>query len=465
MNSELIFDLIEEIANTSSKNDKLAIIKRNIDDLTFQKVLSYSYSPFKTFGVRQMPIGKAHDGYKDGFDNKTWEILDCLADRRLTGLNATQVIAAEIDALPSKSAELFRRILRKNLRAGFSESTINKARKGLVKEFPYMRCSLPKDTDLSKWPWGRGVFVQEKADGMFANVDNEESGIVSIRSRQGTEFPMDKFEAVADEIRTTLTAGRQYHGEFLVMRDGVVLPRQEGNGIMNSVLNGGDFAPNEWPIYKIWDAVPLECVVPKGKCEVPYSERFGGIELDFAGSIAVALKHIDIIPTKIVKSLAEAKEFAAKQMKEGKEGAVVKHPDAPWTDSTSKFQVKIKLEFECDLEIVAVVPGSAGTKNEGRAGSLTCKTNDDALEVDVAVKNEAMRDSVDAHPDQWIGGIMTVVANDIMFPSESNMNHSLFLPRFIEDCLRDKSRADELPRVFEAKRAAIYGEELMREVV
>lgn len=460
MNSSQILKTIDAIAAESSKNAKQSMLGVAAKDPDFVRVLEFAYNPFKTYGLRKLPIGKAHPGYKPGFDEKTWEILDCLIDRRLSGLNALTVVEAEIDALDEDSAELLRRIIRKDLRAGFSESTINKVVKGLIPEFPYMRCSLPKDTDLAKWPWERGVISQEKADGMFANVDHEGGGLVSIRSRQGTEFPMDKFADVAEEVRTRLLPNTQNHGEFLVLRDGDVLPRQEGNGVMNHVLNGGDFAPNEKPVFMVWDQIPLSCVVPKGKCETPYSKRLTTIITQLK---AVAGDSIRVIPTKIVKSLADAKLHAVAFMKEGKEGSVIKHPDAIWKDTTSKEQVKIKLEFEVDLEIVAINPGSVGTKNEGRAGAFACQSSDGLLKVDVTVKNEAMRDDVDAHPEKWIGGIIGVVANDIMPPSASNEFFSLFLPRMVETHLRDKSRADDLKRIQAQKQAAIYGEELLKE--
>lgn len=459
MNSSQILKTIDAIAAEASKNAKQSMVGVAAKDPDFVRVLEYAYNPFKTYGLRKLPIGKAHPGYKQ-FDQQTWDVLDALICRNLSGNAALLAVEEEIDALDEDSAELLRRIIRKDLRAGFSESTINKAVKGLIPEFPYMRCSLPKDTDLTKWPWERGVISQEKADGMFANVDHEEGGLVSIRSRQGTEFPMDKFADVAEEVRTRLLPNTQNHGEFLVLRDGLVLPRQEGNGIMNHVLSGGDFAPSEKPVFMVWDQIPLSCVVPKGKCETPYSKRLTSIITQLK---AVAGESIRVIPTKIVKSLADAKLHAVAFMKEGKEGSVIKHPDAIWKDTTSKEQVKIKLEFVVDLEIVAVNPGAAGTKNEGRAGALSCRTSDGLLQVDVAIKNEKMRDSVDADPESWIGGVMGVVANDIMLPSASNNLHSLFLPRFAEDCLRDKWSADSLELVFAQKQAAIYGEELLKE--
>ncbi len=294
---------------------------------------------------------------------------------------------------------------------------------------------------------------------MFANLDFEKNGNISIRSRQGTEFPMLAFDTLVNEVKDELYAGYEYHGEFLVRRDGAILPRAESNGVMNRVINGGMFVGSEKPLFLMWDMVPLEFVEPKGKCLIGYAHRFDNLN----ALLQANNTYIGLVPTKVVRSLAEAKLHAVEFMKAGKEGSVIKRPDAIWRDGTSKEQVKIKLEFEVDLEVVAVVPGNVGTKNEGRAGSLTCKTSDGKLVVDVTVKNEKMRDHVDAHPDAWIGGIIGVVANDIETPSESNDTHSLFLPRMVEDCLRDKTRADDLERVFAQKRAAIYGEEMMKE--
>ena len=456
-----ILAVIEQAAATSSKNEKQAIVTKGAADAEFCRVLDYAYNPFKTYGIRKLPIGKAHEGFRD-FDEQTWQVLDDLIARKLTGTYAILAVEGEIDSLREESAELFRRILRKDLRAGFSESTCNKAKKGLIPEFPYMRCSLPKDVKLETWPWAEGVFSQEKADGMFANIDHEESGNVSIRSRQGTEFPMDKFAAVADEVRARLKPGTQNHGEFLVLRDGVICARQDGNGVLNHVINGGDFAPNERPILMLWDQIPLWCVAPKGECDTPYKTRIYEIVRQLK---EVPGEFIKIVPTKVVRSLAEAKIHAAEFMKAGKEGSVVKHPMAIWKDTTSKEQVKIKLEFEVDLEITDINPGEVGTKNEGRAGAFACQTCDGQLKVNVAIKNESMRDDVDANPETWRGKIIAVTANDIMAPSESNEFYSLFLPRMADTFYRlDKTVADDLPRVKAAKHAAIYGQDILKEV-
>lgn len=457
MNSSQIYALIEDIAATSSKNEKIAKLRAGGDDSELLKVLDYAYSPFKTFGIAKMPVGKAHDGYRE-FDDTTWGILDRLAFRKLTGNEAWDAVGLEIDSLNFESSELFKRILRKDLRAGFSESTINKVHKDLIPEFPYMRCALPKNTDLAKWPWETGVISQEKADGMFANVDVEgkdiEVDLVRITTRQGSEVPLEKLTALESAIKNTLVPGYQYHGELVIVRAGSVCERQIGNGILNSILNGGDIEDGDEVVFYAWDMIPIESVVSKGKYNVAYSRRLRVLTLAISSNRTQRL--VRLIPTKFVKSMSDAFAHYRELLARGKEGTVIKHPNAIWKDGTSKEQIKLKLEVDVDLKVVAIVPGKEGGKNEGRAGSLTCISDGGQLQVDVTVKNEDMRNRVDANPEDWIDRIIVVKSNSILYPSESNDLHSLFLPRMVEANYRtDKTEADSLQRVLDQFESAI----------
>lgn len=458
MQSNEIFAAIEEIAATASKNAKLELLKKYSGDADFVKVLKYSYDPFITFGMQQIPEPQAELALAAQFDMDTVEILDDLASRKLTGNEAREVLSAELGMLSPESGELLRRIIRKNLRAGFSESSINKAIPGLIPEFAYMRCSLPKATKFETWPWEQGVFFQEKMDAMFANVDHELNGSVSIRSRQGSPLPAEKFSELVSEVRALTTPDHQMHGELIVLRDGKHLPRAESNGVIDRVVDGGNFEPNERPIFVVWDQVPLTAVTKKGKYKAPYKQRLLSLvkQLDVTHDSA-----LELIDSPLVYSLQEAYARAAKLMRMGKEGGVIKHPEAIWEDGTSKHQIKVKLEFNVDLVIRGISPGSAGTKNEGRAGTFACESACGQLKVDVTVKNEALRDRADANPDEFIDRIIAVTANDITEPGESNDFHSLYLPRMAEGNYRlDKSVADTLQQIFDQKEAAIFGEQL-----
>ncbi len=456
MNTDEVFGLIEAIGNTPGKNDKIAMLKKCSTSDTLKRALQATYDSTVSYGIRAVPPRTTADDKGAIFDEATWGILSDMRARALTGHNLLSTIGAEMNRLSSESAELFKRIMLKDMRAGFSEETCNKVWPGLVPDFPYMRCSLPAKAKFEEWNLEtEGAISQQKQDGMFLNVDHETNGAVFIYSRQGSMFPMEKFEDLAAVVRNTLAADTQSHGECLVLRDGVVLAREIGNGVLNSVLKGGDFAPNEKPIFVVWDQIPRSAVKPKGKHDVAYKKRLTGLINQLRANPTPL---ISLTETRIVKSLREAYQHCAEILAKGGEGTILKRSTAIWKDGTSTEQIKLKLEFEVDLEVVGVVSGKLNGKNAGRAGSLACETSDGLLRVDVAIKGEAMRDAVDANPAEWIGKIMPVVANLILKPSESSPVHSLFLPRFSQSTYRmDKTVADSLPRAFELEEAAKQG--------
>lgn len=460
MKSDQILDTLESIAATASTKEKLNLLTSAVLSAETVEVLSYAYNPFTTFGLIDLPE-RTQEGVLE-FSPATWELLDRLADRKLTGTAALEAVKGELDSLTEKSAELLRRILRKNLRAGISESTINKAVRGLIPEFAYQRCSLPKDVDLDGWPWNVGVISQEKADGMYVNIDHEVGGIVRITSRQGSPFPIEAFPFLVEEVRHRLLPDHEYQGEMLVKKAGEILPRADSNGVMNSILSGGSFADDEEPVFFAWNMIPLACAVKKGSCNVAYTERWSQLLSQLATLPGSVIKPI---PSRAVFSRAEAYAHAAELMKAGKEGTIIKHPHGTWQDTGSagsKYLVKIKLEFLVELEVVKINHGAPGTKLEGKPATFSCKSSDDLLNVDITIKNEKLRAAVTADPEGWLGRIITARANDITEPGENNEKHSLYLARMDTDTYRaDRLEADDLPRIKAAKEAAILGQALV----
>jgi DNA ligase-1 len=458
MNSKDIFQVIDLIARTSSKNDKQALVSAYLVDADFERVLVASLDPLVSYGISKRPVAGAIGD--ELFDDGTWRLIADLAERRVTGNNAIMAVTGEMIRLEPESSELFWRIIKKDLRAGFSAETANKAKKGTIRAFPYMRCVLPEKAKFDKWTWEEGVFSQHKADGAFTNVDHDNAGIVRLTTRQGNELPIEAFPEMEAEIRETFNKGTQTHGEIVVLIDGVIADRATGNGILNSVLAGGSFAANELPVFYAWDQIPLEAAVPKGKVDTPYRRRITRLIQQLHGRDNQAVR---LIPTKVVHSLDEAYAHCASLQIEGKEGTVIKNGDGGWKDTSSGNPdvVKLKLEIDVDLESFEILDGEAGTKNEGRAGRVGMRTRDDKLRVYVAVKNEKLRDAIDANREAFLDRIWPVRFNEVMYPSDSNPLHSLFLPRMAEDWYRiDKYAADSLEDVLAARANAVTGKKV-----
>lgn len=457
MNSTETLNVLDMIAADSSKNGKLDLVKKYSTDETFRKVLGLAYNPFNIYGILPTKDDEAIPSGLVQFEEAgTFEFLDKLIKRELTGNAARDALVGQLANLDTESGRLLIRILRKDLRAGFGDSTINKAIKDYIPVFPYMRCSLPKDAKIDQWNWAGGIISQEKADGMFAN-GNLIDDVLSFVSRQGSPFPMTEFKELTDEAVKNLRNMFQYHGELLVERDGVILAREVGNGILNSVLKGGSFEPNEKPVYAIWDLIPLSEVKSKGQYKLAYADRLEALK-----EMTKDSEHIRVIPSRIVYSMKEAYEHFLELTAVGKEGTIIKKPSMIWKDGTSKEQVKLKVEAPCELEVVSINKGKVGGKNENLPGSLHCKSSCGLLEVDVNVKNDKMRKHVHENQDEWIGSIVTVIFNQILKPGENNDKYSLFLPRLAEDVYRiDKTEADDLVRIQEQYDNIITGKTLV----
>jgi DNA ligase-1 len=463
-----VFAAIEKIAATPGKLEKEQLIKiAGTTSPLFMRVVKAAYDPFITYGMRKVPTkvpGMAPGGNTLD-DAWPWEVLDELASRKLSGTAAWEEVQKVVNFLDDGSAELFIRIIRRDLRAGFTDGTINRVFPKTIAEFPYMRCSLPPKSNMPDWDWSLGIISQEKADGMFANVNVDSVGSVNITSRQGTPIPLDHIPDLAAACERTLAAGTQTHGEITVYKDGKILPREEGNGIMNSICSGGELPAGHTLRFDAWDQIPMLAVQPKGKYEVPYKARLAALisqvkaaaqELVTPGGAPITHAGVFVIPTRVVRSKAEAMAHYRELLKLGKEGTICKHPMAIWKDGTSKDQVKLKLEVDVDLEVIEVMPGTPGTKTEGRPGALRCQSSDGLLVVNVTIKNEKMRDDVEAANDAFIGKIFPVRANSIMEADEPDGLSSLFLPRFVEATPRtDKREADSLQQVRDQFLAAV----------
>jgi DNA ligase-1 len=452
-----VFATISAIAATSSKLEKDALFKEAGQTSTlFMKAVTYAYDPFRNYGISNAP--SKTPGLAPGANTleepATWKVLDDLAGRNLTGGSARAKVQNMVDLLDEPSAEIFRRIINKDMRAGFSEGTVNRVFKGTLAEFPYMRCSLPAKSNMPKWDWSVGIIVQEKADGMFANVNLDAKGFLWITSRAGSPFPADCL-GIENDMKAALLPGTQTHGEFTVFEDDVLCPRQIGNGILNSLLSGGVLEANQRVVFEAWDQIPLEAVVPKGKYAKGYKFRLAALIKQCLCARAVGISSVKVIPTKVVKSKAEAYAIYRELLAKGKEGVVCKHPDAPWADNTSKDQVKLKVEFCVELRVKDFLPGTPGTKTEATFGSLLCESECGRLQVGVSGITDALRLQIHNDRPSWLSSIITVKANDIMVPDEEGGDlHSLFLPRFMEG-RRDKSVADTLEQIREQRTAAM----------
>jgi DNA ligase-1 len=433
MGSDEVFLALSQLAEEPSKNSKIEYLKELMKDEFFLDVIRKAYDPFITFGVKNIEL--TFERGEGQFNFGTNSLLRALQKRELTGNAARDAVSKELERLSYMSRLLLLNILNKDLRAGFDVKSINKARKGTIPEFPYMRCSLPSEVNLERWDWKGGIIVQEKADGLFCNMMKFTATTV-MQTRNGQQFPDKPFKTIQDEYFKEFPNNTVSMGEVLVMRDGVVLSRKEGNGVINHVMKGGEFDNNEKPILKLWDIVDTTEYIAK-QSVTPYYSRLARLRDPVS-----YCKDISLIETRLVTSYREAIEFYKEARKLGKEGAVAKTLEGIWKSHTSKDQVKLKNESVCELRVLDFLPGTG--KNYDTFGSLLCVSECGELSAAVSGFTDAKRLEIHLNREKWRDSIISVKFNEVI--NDRKLGWSLFSPRFEEERF-DKNTADTLERI------------------
>lgn len=428
-----------DIRDTSGTKAKALLLTKYMADPAFQSVLRMMLNPFMTFGVTKV---QEHHTDHTTFGGNEVPLADFqlvmlqLANRVVTGQDAAEALTCfTANGVP---VELLTRILNKETGAGFGVAAVNKISKDFIPTFPYMRCT--RSSDVKKeLDYSKGRIIQVKEDGMFANCDHEEHGHVQMRTRQGTNINMNFFPHLKTAVRELLKPGTQTHGELVVFKNAVAMPRAEGNGLINSVIGGtAQFAEDEKVYFIVWDQIPLSAVKAKVKYTVPYKTRFAPLQaLDDMG-------YVRCIEYTVAYSKEEQRAFFKQIVSRGGEGDVDKDPDMIWEDGTSKGQIKHKMEAQATLRIKGFREGR--NKHAGTFGSIIGESEDGLLEAAVSGMSDKDRESIWKRRDELIGTFMDVKFNIVTSPSPSNEKHSLFLPRF--DKLRpDLTEADTLDGV------------------
>lgn len=440
--------ILDEIAAIGSTKAKEAIILREKDNAVLKAVFVAAYDTTINYHIRKIPEYQAGKCIPQLTLTEALAALGDLSSRKVTGTAAINSLGWILTNCSSDDATVIERVVKRDLRCNCSDSIASRVWPKLVPEFPYMRCSLMKGAKTGTWDWKSGVYSQLKADAMFANVDYETDGEIFVTSRNGSEFPIDQFETLCEDVRKLIPVGYRLNGELQVERDGKILPREIGNGILNSVLKGGMFAYNEHAVYDVWDIIPLEQASPNGRWKgVPYTERFKALQ----SYLNADTSSIRIIPTKIVHSIEEAYEHYFELVALGFEGTIIKDGGGEWFDGTSKFQVKLKVECDIDVKIVGFTQGNG--KNESLFGAVSVESSDGLVKADVSGFTDSLRVWIHEHREELLDTIMTVKFNNITQPNKHGVR-SLFLPRCVE--LRtDKNEADSFERIVEQFEAAL----------
>ena len=438
---------INKLNESDSRLHKEDIIKQALEasvlgstiSRVFLGFLKACYNPYVTFGVKQIPdtvgIIDAENPWSE-FN----ELMLQLSQRRLTGHAARDAINEMSERFNSVEWNTFLApVLRRDMRAGISDKTINKICKGTDYEIPIFGCQLA--TNSEGRPEMKGTKrLEPKLDGfraVFVIIPGDDGEVVSIcYSRNGKLF--DNFTHIEEQIRNNYTnivracngvdQGRSLIEGFVL--DGEVI----GNTFQELMRQARrkDNVQAEDSVFNIFDIVPLQDF-RRGYWNAQLRKRIQ--LLDSIRPVVDTMDNVELLPHIMVDlDTAAGKDqlerYAKDNVNAGFEGIMIKELEAPYQCKRSTDWMKWKPTITVDLEVIGVEEGTG--RNLGRVGALVCAGVDDGKEIHVNVGSgfsDTDRDNLWSDRNLVIGRTCEVLC-DVITQNQDG-TYSLRFPRFV----------------------------------
>jgi ATP-dependent DNA ligase len=337
-----------ELEHSSGSGTFHCLLRHDSPEL--RRVILYTLSPHKTFGVKK--IGDYGGGEKF-FDEASaislmWDVLDDCASRKLSGAAASDELHRALTALSHYDLDtILLRILAKDLSCNVGTTTANKAFPGLIPEFA---CSLAKNFELKKAVWPLQGEVKYDGKRIIAIID--ELGDSTLYSRSG------KVEAKYQRIRNEIKAWHSARG-FLgcdVMLDGELMWGMYG-----------DRGENEADAnYVVYDTMPLELWQSQGRT-TSQAHRTSVVQ-GYFGPQDNRWMHLQPTLAKSLASYGEALSFYDEVLANGGEGIMLKDMKASYVFKRGKHWGKMKPILDADLPVVGCFEGEG--KYVGMLGGI-----------------------------------------------------------------------------------------------
>jgi len=422
--------IIQRLEADNSRLAKEAILaeamQEGLDE--FFEGLKMALDKLYTFGVKQVP-----EKTESGGQGLSWEnflqLAEALYRRELTGHAARDAVKLAMDvATKEQWNDWYRRILIKDMRAGFGEKSVNSvAKKQKKPEYavPVFEVMLAHDGANHESKITGKKLVEPKLDGVrVLTVVDYESRTVTQYTRNGKElvnFPhiVKAFEDNMDNF------ARSY------VFDGEVVSKSFQD-LMTQVHRKSDVQAQDARLM-LFDVVPLvefkrgESVMGQRRRTAFLKENFSKIFADSGCIEIVPQKEFDL---DVFTDEIEFKDYNKAMVEAGYEGIMIKDPNGKWEGKRSTAWLKSKPWIEVSLAVVAVEEGTG--RNEGRLGALICEGQDDGKTIAVNVGSgltDGQRKEFWADTEALIGQMVEVRADAVT--QNQDGTYSLRFPRFM----------------------------------
>jgi DNA ligase-1 len=410
----------------------------SINSQIFLGFVKACYNPYVTFGVKQIPTTQGITDAENPWEDFN-ELMIQLCQRRLTGHAARDAIETLSKRFNSDEWNTFLApVLRRDLRAGISDKTINKICKGTDYEIPTFGCQLATNSENRPEMVGTKR-LEPKLDGvrvLMMVIPSDDGNVTVISfSRNGKQF--ENFTHIEEQIKQNFTSlvrsiRNTWGGGFI---NGFVLDGEVIGNSFQELMRQARRKENvqaEDSVFNVFDILPLEDF-RRGYWNAQLHKRID-ILLDMRPTID-KMPNVELLPhIEVNLDIAEGRDqlnrYAKDMVNQGFEGIMIKELGAPYECKRNTFWMKWKPTITVDLTVVSLEEGTG--RNEGRLGALVCEGTDDGKFISVNVGSGF---SDEDRTDYWnnsnlIVGRTAEVLCDAVSQNQDG-SYSLRFPRFV----------------------------------
>jgi DNA ligase-1 len=426
--SEACYRVISDLENHPSRLNKEAIllVQAEAGNNELFHGLRLAFDAMVTFGLKQIKEKTNEDGPGLPWDDFTLALTG-FTNRTVTGNLARDTLDAMMaQATKAEWNGWYRRILIKDMRAGFSENTVNKVVEKKYPQYaiPVFSCQLAHDSANHETKVTGKKLIEVKLDGVRVITIVYPDGRVDQFSRNGKElvnFP---------HVKEQLAPLARFFTEPMVL-DGEIMS-SSFQDLMKQIHRKSSAQAND-AVLNLFDAVPL-ARFETGVCKNTQTQRSEWLtnwftdNEDFLPNVTVVGQELVDLDTK--EGQIRYKEINAMAIAGGYEGIMLKDPEAFYQCKRSVAWLKLKPFIEVSLEVVDVEEGTG--RNVSRLGAIVCQGVDDSKTIRVNVGSgfsDSDRDSYWSSRDSLFGQIVEVRADAVT--QNQDGTYSLRFPRFL----------------------------------
>ena len=393
----------------------------------FFEGLMLALHPLKTFGVKQIPESTVANSNPQELPWSDFaELCRALEARELTGHAARDAIHDMMLASGQEQwDDWFRRILIQDMRAGFSESTVNKAvKKAKTPQYviPVFACMLAHDSKKHEKKVCGKKQIEVKLDGVRVLTIIRTDGTITQHSRNGRE--LKNFGHTKDDLATI-----PFDVDMVI--DGEIMS-SNFQDLMTQVNRQSDVDAGD-AVLHVFDILPLS-EFEKGvstKTQIERSDHIRKLNHEFGDKLdSIRFLNYEVVDLDDAAGQERYKQINRQAIRGGYEGIMLKDLDAPYYSKRSAHWLKLKPVITVDLKVVDLEEGTG--KHTGMLGAMVCEGVDDGKLIKVNVGSGLSDEQrADFWTDTIVGNVVEVMADAVTQSRDSDGEYSLRFPRFV----------------------------------